>query len=222
MGHGGRDRLLHLLLGSGEGGAEGGGHHLQHSADRREVTAPRRRRSGFVQDALQDAQTRNPSPVFPSQTPQQKKSGGGGRRVRVQRGPAEVCQRKGHFLRHVLRPGEQHRGASTRIHSRCCVSGHTLTRFPSSCQYEAKTRLENMSSSTAISSADLFGDPNDLKGETSVLRGGLPTSLAKVQSSRNFSKSLFRFFPRLTCETNPSGFGPSVVLRQGLFDPCSS
>lgn len=33
-------------------------------------------------------------------------------------------------------------------------------------QYEAKTRLENMSSSTSISSADLFGDGSDPKGKT--------------------------------------------------------
>lgn len=40
VGHGGRDGLLHLLLGSGEGGAERGGHHFQHSANWREVAVP--------------------------------------------------------------------------------------------------------------------------------------------------------------------------------------
>lgn len=34
----------------------------------------------------------------------------------------------------------------------------------SPCQYEAKSRLEGMSGSTAISSADLFGDGSDNKG----------------------------------------------------------
>lgn len=33
-------------------------------------------------------------------------------------------------------------------------------------QYEAKTRLESMSGSTSISSADLFGDGSENKGET--------------------------------------------------------
>lgn len=47
-------------------------------------------------------------------------------------------------------------------------------------QYDAKTRLENMSGSTSISSADLFGDGSDHKGKSgqshlssiSVLLGG--------------------------------------------------
>lgn len=35
-------------------------------------------------------------------------------------------------------------------------------------QYEAKTRLEGMSGSTSISSADLFGDGSDHKGKMCV------------------------------------------------------
>uniref|UniRef100_A0A7N6AR24 ADP-ribosylation factor GTPase-activating protein 2 n=1 Tax=Anabas testudineus TaxID=64144 RepID=A0A7N6AR24_ANATE len=42
----------------------------------------------------------------------------------------------------------------------------------SSAEYEAKTRLESMSGSTSISSADLFGDGSDHKGFDSVLPSG--------------------------------------------------
>lgn len=53
-----------------------------------------------------------------------------------------------------------------------------------------------MSGSTSISSADLFGDPNDLKGETSELCGGLPTTLAKWLAFPSlFLLALFRVRP---------------------------
>uniref|UniRef100_A0A669DCX1 ADP-ribosylation factor GTPase-activating protein 2 n=1 Tax=Oreochromis niloticus TaxID=8128 RepID=A0A669DCX1_ORENI len=42
----------------------------------------------------------------------------------------------------------------------------------SSAEYDAKTRLESMSGSTSISSADLFGDGSDHKGFDSVLPSG--------------------------------------------------
>lgn len=64
-----------------------------------------------------------------------------------------------------------------------------------------------MSGSTSISSADLFGDPNDLKGEPTELHGDLPTNVAKCQSleSKHLYKSVsVASFPSRTCETNPS------------------
>ncbi|KAM4592435.1 ADP-ribosylation factor GTPase-activating protein 2 isoform 2-T2 [Odontesthes bonariensis] len=45
----------------------------------------------------------------------------------------------------------------------------------SSAEYEAKTRLESMSGSTSISSADLFGDGGDDKGRASGFDGVLPS-----------------------------------------------
>ncbi|CAF92913.1 unnamed protein product, partial [Tetraodon nigroviridis] len=42
-------------------------------------------------------------------------------------------------------------------------------------QYEAKTRLESLSGSTAISSADLFGDRSERKARTSGFDGVLPS-----------------------------------------------
>lgn len=40
-----------------------------------------------------------------------------------------------------------------------------MTTACCSFQYEAKTRLESLSGSTAISSADLFGDGGEQKGK---------------------------------------------------------
>lgn len=48
---------------------------------------------------------------------------------------------------------------------RCSVITSWLTFVSSFSQYDAKTRLESMSGSTSISSADLFGDGSDHKGK---------------------------------------------------------
>lgn len=103
------------------------------------------------------------------QTSQQKESRGVGSGLGVKRGQTEVCQCQGDLVRHVLWSGEQRRGET---HQRCVLWLCAAANQPgvnvsvSLSQYDAKTRLESMSSSTSISSADLFGDGTDHKGKS--------------------------------------------------------